>query len=427
MTMFLFGAALWSAVAPNQGKLTLDQAIQIATENSFSVKISDSNVAKTRERINEVRSAAGPKLNLQGTYTRFDKATTANFGGNNVTISPIDSKQAVLSLSYPLDIFGVIGKTISAARNAETAQSYNREAVKSDLKLSVRSAYFTVLQADAQVEVAKEALTRAQDQLKNTRLEFEQGAKAKVDVLRFETQYAQAQADLIAAQNGLQLAKSAFNNTLGRPIETEFDLEKVDQSEEPAFSPDGLVETSLSNRPEIKALQHQIRALGEAKRAAEGGLKPSLAISANHTRNLDAQGLSARDYSTTGTLALSIPLFDSGLTRARVGQAREDETQARIQLEQVKLGISLEVRQAVTNLMNAKARIAVAENQVKFAQESYDIAVLRDKVGEGIALQVVDAQTELTRARNGLISARYDYLKAYAALQRAVGTDRFTK
>ena len=53
--------------------------------------------------------------------------------------------------------------------------------------------------------------------------------------------------------------------------------------------------------------------------------------------------------------------------------------------------------------------------------------MLRDKVGEGIALQVVDAQTELTRARNGLISARYDYLKAYAALQRAVGTDRFTK
>lgn len=423
MTWISFSAAVWAVVTPAQGKLSLEDSLKIAEQNSFNLKIARSNVIKTRERINEARSSTGPKVTAGATYTRFDQATTSDFGGNTVTISPIDQRQATLNLNYPIDLFGVINRTINAARAAEKAQEENFAAERNDLRLNVRTAYYQVLQADAYVIVQREALARAENQLKNTRKEFEAGAKAKVELLRFETLAAQAKSDLISAENAAALARSAFNNALGRPIETPVDLEPAKQVAQPEWTMDSLVSSSLRNRPELKALSFQVKALGEVKRAAEGGLKPSLNLSANHTRNIGNQGFGARESSTTGTLALSLPLFDSGLTRSRVAQAREDETQARIQLEQLKLAISLEVRQAVTNIVNAGSRLEVAKRQVDFAQQTFDIATLRNKVGEGIALEVLDAQTELTRAKTGLETARYDYLKAYAALQRAIGAD----
>ncbi|HMS55169.1 MAG TPA: TolC family protein [Fimbriimonadaceae bacterium] len=423
MKTIWIATTIWAALNPAQEKLTLDKALRIARVNSFAVKIAESNLTKTKERINEAKGAVGPKVNAQATYTRFDKATTANIGGNNVTISPIDQKQAVFTLTVPIDITGVIGRSVEAARKAERANEEQIRAAENDLRRDVRSAYFTVLQTEAQVGVAKDALARAELQLKNARTEFERGSKAKVDVLRFETLVSQARTELLVAENSAQLSKQALNNVMGRAIETPVEVAEVNASPTPDWTEDSLVQASLASRPELRAIGFQIEALQNIQRAQEGGLKPSLSLSANHTRNIDAQGFSSRDTSTTGTLALSLPLFDSGITRAKVSQAREDVRQAQIQLEQAKLGISLEVRQAITNLLNAKSRLEVAEKQVAFAQETYDIALLRDQVGEGIALQVIDAQAELTRAKSGLISARYDFHKAFAALQRAIGSD----
>lgn len=422
MNIFLVSAAAWNLLSP-QSSLSLDEAIRIASENSFALKIAASNVSKTRERINETRAQAGPQINARATYTRFDKATISDFGNGPTVISPIDQKQAQLTLSWPIDLFGTIGRTISAARAGEQAGLFTYEAAKNDVKLNVKNAFFTVLQAKNSVEVQKEALSRAELQLTNARLEFEKGSKAKVDVLRFETQVSQAKADLIAAENSLSLSKSTFNNVLGRPIETPFDLEEVKPIQAPEWTESALVDAAMKNRPELKSSEFQIKALESVKRVEEGGMSPSLSLSANHTRNIDAIGFNARSSSTTGVLAVSLPLFDSGLTRARVAQAREDVLQAKVQLDQLKLGVSLEVRQAISNLLNAQARLSVAETQVKVAQESFDIATLRDRVGEGIALQVVDAQTELTRAKTGLINAKFDFRKAFAALQRATGAD----
>ena len=64
-----------------------------------------------------------------------------------------------------------------------------------------------------------------------------------------------------------------------------------------------------------------------------------------------------RESTTVGTLQVNWPIFDSGLTRARVRQVRQDEEQAALQQQQIELGISLEVRQAVANLQNAVAQI----------------------------------------------------------------------
>jgi len=242
-----------------------------------------------------------------------------------------------------------------------------------------------------------------------------------VDVIRLETQVAQSEADLIAAQNASALTVSALNNALGRPINTPTELKAQALWQPTSQTEEAFFDLAKENRPDLRALRLQNEVLGFVRLAEERGNLPSLNFSAAHARSFGSG--SANTSTTSGTLALSIPIWDSGITRARVRAARQDEEAVKLQLEQATLGVSLEVRQALVSLKNADARLKVAEHQVALADETYRLTTIKFDAGEGIPLEVADASTQLTLARTQLVNARYDYLRAIADLERAVGRD----
>lgn len=424
MTIWMNIAAIY-AVAQGGEALTMEEAVQVATKNAFTVRRQISIIEQNRQRVRENEGNLGPRVTLSGTYTRFDKEQTTEIApGQSIVTQPIDTKQASALLNWPIDISGNIGRIVRASKANLMASEQTLQAVRNDVKLSVRRAYLDILRAEDQIEVAKLAIQEAEERLKNAKLEEAAGTKARIDVIRIEAQLAQAQSDLITATNAQSLAKQNLNNLMGRPIATDFQTTKVAaMPAAPAADIEAIDKVAQGGRPEAKALEKTRESLALITRATERGMNPSLNLGVNYQRNIDAQGFTAREQSTTGTLTLNLPVFDSGITRAQVKQARQDEEQAKIQLEQVRLGISLEVRQAITNMVNAAARLAVAERQLAAAQENYRISRVRLAAGEGITLEITDALTQLTQARTGVVSARYDYWTAYSELQRAVGTD----
>jgi len=425
---FWINLAVFAAAQGGGDKLTLDQAVDIAMKNAFEIQRQLSVIEKNRQKVKENEGQLGPKVLLSGTYSRNDKEQTTSFGGNTVILQPIDAKSVTASLQWALDISGNIGRIVRASKATVLASEQTLEATKNDVKLNVRQAYLNVLKAEDQVEVASLSVSDAEERLKNAQAELKAGTKANIDVIRIEAQLAQAQSDQISAQNQFALSKQSLNNTLGRPIETEFEpvhIEGVPTT--PKVDQTAVANAAQQNRPEVKALVKTRESLALITRATERGMNPSLSLGVNHVRNIDAEGFSSRNESTVGTVTLNIPIFDSGITRAQVKEARQDEEQARIQLDQVKLGISLEVRQALTNIINASTRLEVAQRQLKAAEENYRIAKVRLTAGEGITLEITDALQQLTQARTGVVSARYDYWTAYSQLQRAVGTDDVSK
>lgn len=405
------------AVASGQGEpMSLDKAIELATQNAFSVRIAESNVEKAKRRIDEIRGNLGPRLTGNGSYTRFDRENQGR---------GIEDKSASLSVSMPLDLFGVTKRGLRGSERSLDAAKETLEASKRDLALSVRRAFYNVLQAEAQVGVAQETKDRAIARLKNAQAQFAAGAIAQIDVLRLETAVSQAETELLTAQNAVQLSHQTFNNTLARPIDTAVSLKGVDGTPTAELTEEQLTKIAWENRHELRAIRHQMAFLAAVRETQEGGMTPTLSLSAVHSRSFNGSSLSNRQ--TSGTLAVSIPIWDSGITRAKVKQARQDELQAKTQLEQAELGIALEVRQARTNLTNALNRLAVAKRQVELAAETYRLAQIKFEAGEGIPLEVTDAQTELTRARTNEVVALYDAYRAYAELQRAIGRDTISE
>ncbi len=420
----LFSLAIVASQGAQAPTLTLDDAIAVAMNNAFSVRAAKSQFEQSRQKVNEAKSSLGPKVTLGGTYTRFDKETTVQLSPSSPPIVevPIDEKQVTAGITMPVDISGNISRGVRAAHALLATANANIEVAKNNLKRDVRHGYFQVAQAKEQVEVNQIALKDQQDRLTNIQQQFNAGALARVDVLRQQVQVSQAQSNLISAQNGLSLAKEAFNNTLGRPVETPFEVQPSAELPNVSADEQALVGAAQAKRPEIVGLKQTAIGLAEVTRAEERSLQPTVNLSITALRNIDP--LPGNTVSqTVGVASVSWPIFDSGVTRARVKQDRQAEEQIKIQLEQTVLGVSLEVRQAITSLANAKSRLDVAVAQVTAAEETYRLAVVRLNAGQGILLEVIDAEADLTRARTGLVSARYDYLTAYSDLQKAVGAD----
>ncbi len=411
------------AALPQAPVLTLDEAVSIALKQAYTVRLAASAVEKARQQQAQARGALGPQVAVSTTYTRFDRETSATFGSSTVVLQPIDRTESRITLSMPLDLARSGQRALEAARFLLDSKRELLEAERSTLKLLVRQAYFSVVQAGWQLQVAEQSVKSSLETLQNAVRRREAGELAEFDVLRFKTDLAQRQAQLITARNGVSITKQALNNTLGRPIETEFEVVEVVAMATVPADASALTAEAIRTRAEAAALRLQTAALRRIREAEERGLSPSFALAAVYTRNWDAIGQGVRTDTTVGTLTLNLPVFDSGITRARVRAARQDEEQAQILLQQTELGISLEVRQALTSLSDALAGLEAALNQERLAEETFRLAQVRFQAGEGIPLEVTDAQTQLTLARTSHVVAKYGVLNAYAALQRAVGKD----
>ncbi len=403
--------------------LTMDQAVQIAQERAFSVLLQESAVEKQRQAMYQSAAGLGPKLTFNGTYTRFDQSAKASFGGNSFTVSPIDTKQLQAIAALPIDITGNLHRLVYASEKGLAAQRETLLATESNIALTVKTDYLTILRAKAQVAVAQDSVTSNQELVKTTQAQVKQGVDAKIDLLRAEAQLAQAQGTLLTAQNTLTLAKETLNDDLARPIETPFHVLDVTKPPVLDLSVSDLTGIAAKDRPELKAMNLTLAQLAAITKATEQSNLPSLNLSVTATQNIGAVGFGGRLQTATAAATLSWPIFDSGLTRAEVKQARQNQAQAQIQLNQEKLGISLELQQAVSNYQNAQSRYQVAASQVEEAQEALRLAMLNLQQGEGVYLDVLNAETTLTTAKSGLVTAQYDLWQAIASLQHAIGTD----
>jgi outer membrane protein len=421
----LNGSAMQVPTSNASKPLTIEDAVAIAQRNAFSIRLQASAVEKSRRVLDQTAAGLGPSLNSTTTYTRNGHAQVSSFGaGSSFVLSPIDSKTVGLNFNLPIDISGNLQRQVAASRENLRSTEKNFEAALNDSKLTARQAFIAVLRAKATVRVQEEAVKNSTAQLDLGRKLLAGEQIAQVDVTRYEAQLAQSNADLLTAQNGLELAKYALNDALARPIETPLEVSDIYTLPSDPAEVNELVKTGQFKRPEVQSYLHSLKSLALVRRANEVGQNPSLSLGLNYSRNLDPSGLSAQTETTTGTLTLSIPLYDNGITRSKVRAASQDELQAQISLQQVQLTISQDVRNAFTNLSSARARLRNADEQVRLASEVFRLANIKQQAAEGTYIDVIDAENSLTQAKNTQVGARYDFLVAYAQLQRAVGTDQ---
>jgi outer membrane protein TolC len=405
--------------------MTMDQAVAIAEHNAFAIRLQASQVEKSKQQIKLAKANLGFQAVAQGVYQKSNSQVevAVSPGSPPIVVSPLDTKTGTISFSLPIDVSGALHQVVKSAVAGYHASEETLQASINDTRLSARTAFLAVLRAQANVGVAKEALRDSEAQRDLGRKLFAGQQIARVDLTRYEAQVAQSNSDLITAENTLQLSKYALNYAIARPIGAPVDLVDIRDLPPVPGDPDALVQAGQSQRPEIKSYLQQIRSLLATRSADQGGMEPNLNLGVAYSKTL-AGSFTSSDPQTVGTLTLNIPLFDSGITKAKVNIDQQNVVQAQINMEQAQLGISQEIRNAVTNVASARTRLENADEQVSLAREVFRLAGIRQQAGEGTYVDVIDAENSLTLALNTQVGARYDYLLAFSQLQRAIGMDK---
>jgi outer membrane protein len=455
------------------GPIDIQQAVAIALGNSRSLEQANEALLQARGRTSEVRAGFNPTLGGSFTYTRLNTGQSATFSNGNQTenIPLVNADQPVLSATatLPIDISGQIRAATDQAHFNEVAARIDVNRTRNQVVSDVKTAFYNVLRAQALVVVAQETLQDDLDRLSDAQKKLNAGTVAPFDVLRAQTDVANAQQQLITARSNVSLEIATLNNVLGVNIDAPTQVTDRDAVQDPPGvapptvapnSPNGapaqpsapapaqsaapaggqgantnaaavtldlgadyaaVVREALLNRPEVLESDAQLAAARQGIRIALRGHLPSLALSAGVTYSPNQAGFSPQTTSGQFVLSLTMPIFDGDVTRGRLVQARALVAQAETARRQNVDLVNLDVRSAYLTLLQARDRVAVANQALAEAQESYRLARVRYTNGISTLVEVSDAQAALTQAENNQVNALYDYNNARSTLDKAAG------
>ncbi len=390
------------ARAKAQTRVALAHADQ--SEASFYPGVVAS-AAYARRTANSGSQLGGLPANTGG-KSSFDTFNSYNFG--------ITATQLVY------DFGQTTGGYRAAQANAE-AQAESEATTRLNVLLAVRTAFALAWANRAQVEVARHTLENADHHLIQVQGLADAGARPQIDLAQVRADRASAELQLINVENAYETAKAQLNQAMGSDVGTDYDVgdEPLAEVMGEALYEEQLIKLAASGRPELRSLKRQVDANELQISASKAGIAPSLGVSTSLTES--GPEINALAWNWSAGANLTWPLFQGGITNARVREAVANREVSRSELALERQQIRLEVTQAHFALRGAKASLNAAHEVQKNANERLRLAEARYQAGAGSIIELEDAETQASSASGQVVQAEYSIFVGRAQLERALG------
>ncbi len=423
--VFLSGTCA-HAESPDMSKpISIDQALEIAFRQSPAIKTALNQVRKSDAGVSEARANFNPQFSAQVVHMRQGPEVTIEVPGmGTADIVASDNTTAEGAVFLPLDINKRLGYVLDLSNLQFRMDYLSLSQASQQLVYEVKSGYYDLLRAAGLEEVAQAAVDVAKERLKDAKANFSAGATPKFDVTRAEVEVANLNQRLIVARNTTALARASLNRTLGIDVNTPTQVVEAETVIPKDLKIDipAKVGEAHANRPEIKQAELGVEMGKKGVKVQRAGLLPSMDLAGSYDYALNVSGFSSSKGTWAALLTLRVPIWNGGITSAKIRQAEADEAIARNNLEQVRLGVALEVRAAALNLQEAVERVATTADGVALAEEALRLASVRYNAGYSTMVEVSDAESALTEARFYYVQAKYNSAVAQADLERATAT-----
>jgi outer membrane protein len=432
--------------ASTRETITLDAAIALALRFHPSSEQARANVDAAAARVVENRSPYLPQIVATAQYQRLTynqtgrpgtfvpSAATTTTTSTATPSTAATSAFAATSWTRTSDFFTFagtasqliydFGQTSERWRSAEASESaagQSARAVQVQIIANVRRAYFQARAQRDLIDVASEAVSNQKmhvDQIEKLVL---QGMRPQIDQVTAETGLANAQVQLISAQNAYDLACATFSQTIGQTTARSYepgtdDMQPLVEEDAPI---DGLLEIALRDRPELASFARQREAQDRMVAATRGGYGPTLQAQAS----LTGTGVAADNLYPNwwvGAL-LTWPIFQGGLTHGQVAEAQANLHGLQAQEDTFRLQVRIDVEQAALAVRAARATLAASALARENANKQLQLAEGRYAAGMGSVIELSDAQVTRTTAAAQEVSARFTLASSRATLWGALG------
>lgn len=404
--------------------LTLERCIEIARIKHPNIAAAMNTVHVNQSRVGQAEANYYPQVNWTSGYRRSSSvsgAATDAAGFPSTSRNGTDSfdqYSSSITLSQNLYDFGKTPAQVKVQGLNLYSSLSDLENVSDQIIFNIKQAYFGVLQAKRNRDVAAETVRQFEQHLKQAKGFYEVGAKPKFDVTKAEVDLSNAKLGLIRSENALRIAIVNLNNAMGVPGAPEYTIEDNLSFQGYSITFEDALKRAYESRPDLKSVTARKDAAEDSIGLAKTGYYPALTGNASYVWSGESFPL---DRGWNAGATLSFPIFSGLLTKYQVEESRANLNVLKANEELLRQNIFLEVQQAYLNLKEAEERIPAAELTVKQAEENLEIANGRYAAGVGNPIEVTDAEVALSNAKTAYIQALYDYRIAQASLEKAMG------
>ena len=432
---FIFCSVFFISIKADAGQtgvtlLSLNEAIEISMQNNRDILIARQELKKAEQQIREVRAVALPKITLHNFYTRNlqKPAFFLAFDGDvqKIEIGTDNSIQSLFTVDQLLYSGGQTGTAIRIARIYSESFSEVISQTEKNVKLQVKQQFLSLHLGKELLKINNRTLEQAQSHFNQVNILFGEGAASEFDLLRAEVRVANSRPKVISAENDLLLNMDVLKNILGMPLDRELE---ITGTLSPLFISvselNQVAENTYMNRGDYRSLELTRESIAGRVKIESSGWYPELNF--NYSFQFQGQsntfrfGSTARVNSQSATIDLRIPIFDGFQTSARVQQAKIEEKEMDFQLLKLKGSIEIQIRKSRNRMNDARQRIDALSKAVEQAQKAFNIAQVRFDSGQGIQLELFDAQVALEMAQLNTLQSVFDYEFAKAQWENAVG------
>jgi outer membrane protein len=439
-------------------KLSLEEAINFALENSYNNKAAANDISSAKEKVWETTTIGLPQINAKVDYQNFLKQPVSllpadAFDNTTSTIETVEEYFNLQANSQPTPPDGFIPVVFGTKQNINASVTLTQllfdgsylvglQSAKTFLKISnqaqektalatreaVINAYGNVLVTESSIEILKSNITILKKNYQDAKKIYENGLNEEEDVEQLEITLGNLKNQLNSVKRMKEIAYQMLNLALGSPIETNLIL--TDSLEALAINNInlGLISEAfnVNNHIDFKIAENNREGNRLMVKLEQSKALPSLSAFVNYGSQAfsDTFALFDRDQrwfqSSLLGVSLNVPIFSSFGRKSTTAQAKIALESADLRLEETKQRLSLQAKKAkndyqfsIENYQTAKKNVGLA-GRIEKKQ--------RIKFFEGISssFDLLQAQTQLYTQQQNYIQSMLDVISSKATLENAL-------
>ena len=410
-----------------QEKLTLQEAVTIAMQNNYDIKISKNDIAIAKNNANI--GNAGMLPSLIGTYSN---------GGSiqNTRQTPATGADRVIrgAKSTNNDLGADLNWTVfdgfSMFANYDRLKELQRQGeVSSRLTIlttiaDVITAYYDVVRQQQLLIAADSAMDVSILRTNIAKTKLQLGRGSKLDVLTAQVDYNTDTSSYLQIKNALQVAKVRLNQLMVRDISTDFSvINSIDIDAAISFVKQAEIAEQQNPNVQNAFINQRIAAL--TLKSIRGARYPTVSLNSGYSRanSTSPTGFNqkfAANGLTYGVTA-SINLFNGFLQRQQERNAKIEIETASLNLNKTKLDVNSQLLSAYQNYSTFLDLIKLEQRNVDIAKENLDITLAKYRLGSIAPLELREAQRNAIDAQNRFIEMQYQAKIAETTLKEISG------
>lgn len=400
--------------------LSFAAAVDLALCRNPQTRISWARAHEQAAALGAAESAWLPSVTATGARNR-DYGRHADINGTIVN-TPQNSTDAAVNLSWTLYDFGGRTGRIQNAHHLLDAAAATASSVVQQTVRAVVQDYYGAVAGNAALLAARSSEEIAAHSLEIARALQRGGVGALGDVLQVQTAYEQAVLARLQAESAARTAQGTLSVELGVSADQPF---KLAAEPVPAAVPElsariaDLMAEAARQRPDLAAARAERDAAESSIKVAQSVGLPSISIGALHSYT-STTGVPNQNYNQIG-INVTVPIFSGFNATYGVRQARAALQVSEASLEQVRLGVTLDVWSGYYSLDSANKQLIASADLLRTAEQNEQVSLGRYQAGVGSIVDVLTAQTALATARQVRINAELGWKVARAQLALALG------